>query len=229
MTILALEFSSEQRSVALARDGVVLAEAAQQTESRATDALGLIEKVLAQAKVPREDVEVIAVGLGPGSYTGVRAAIAVAQGWQLAFAEPEQNICGQTAAMAQRRLARGIKLLGVSSVAAIAAAAQAAKIFGRVNVVVDAQRGEFYAAGWEISDDRREEISPLKIISAAGLAARGAGEICVGPAADRIIFPSAAMLARLAAGRTDFTRGEDLEPVYLRETAFVKAAPGRVV
>ena len=229
MTILALEFSSEQRSVALARDGIVLAEAMQQTASRATDALGLIEKVLAQSKVLREEIEVVAVGLGPGSYTGIRAAIAVAQGWQLAFAGPEQDIGGQTAATAQRRLARGIKLLGVSSVAAIAASAQAAKIFGRVNVVVDAQRGEFYVAGWEISVGRREEISPLKIISAAELAARGAGEICVGPAAEQILFPSAAMVARLAAGRTDFVRGEDLMPVYLRETNFVKAAPVRVV
>jgi hypothetical protein len=33
------------------------------------------------------------------------------------------------------------------------------------------------------------------------------------------------MVARLAAGRTDFVAGEKLEPVYLRETAFVKAAP----
>jgi len=65
---------------------------------------------------------VIAVGLGPGSYTGVRAAIALAQGWQLA---------------------REIKLLGVSSVEAIAVQAQAEKIFGRVNVVMDAQRNEF--------------------------------------------------------------------------------------
>ena len=59
----------------------------------------------------------IAVGLGPGSYTGIRAAIAVAQGWQLA---------------------RGIKLLGINSVECLAAQAQAGKIFGRVNVVIDA-------------------------------------------------------------------------------------------
>ena len=35
----------------------------------------------------------------------------------------------------------------------------------------------------------------------------------------------AKVVARLAAGRTDFVAGEKLEPVYLRETAFVKAAP----
>ena len=203
MTLLALEFSSDRRSVALARGGVVLASAQQQTESRATDALGLIEKVLAVAKISRAEIEVIAVGLGPGSYTGIRAAIAVAQGWQLA---------------------RGVKLLGVSSVEALAAQAQADKIFGRVQVAVNAQRGEFYLAAWEISADRRVEVLPLQIVPAAEVERRkAAGEIFLG--AD--FFPSAAALAQLAAGRIDFVHGEDLTPVYLRETSFTKAAPVR--
>ena len=73
---------------------------------------------------------------------------------------------------------------------------------------------------------RAEEISPLKIVPAAEVEAlQAAGEICVGPETGRVLFPGAAMVARLAAGRTDFVAGEKLEPVYLRETAFVKAAP----
>ena len=208
MTILALEFSSEQRSVALARDGVVLAEAVEGGGGRATNAFGLIEKVLAQSKVFREEIEVIAVGLGPGSYTGIRAAIAVAQGWQLA---------------------RGVKLVGVSSVESLAAQAQAEKIFGRVNVVIDAQRDEFYLAAWEISATQRREISPLRIAPAAEIAARkAAGEICAGPETDRVLYPSAALTAQLAAGRTDFLPGDKLEPVYLRATSFVKAPARRV-
>ena len=50
MTILALEFSSAQRSVALARDGVVLAEAVEKPAGATTNAFGLIEKVLARQK-----------------------------------------------------------------------------------------------------------------------------------------------------------------------------------
>src|SRR5258706_8021657 len=100
MTILAFEFSSAQRSVALARNGVVLSEAAESGGYRVTNAFGLTEKVLADAKVSREVIEVIAVGIGPGSYTGIRAAIAIAQGWQLA---------------------RGIKLIGISSAEELAA------------------------------------------------------------------------------------------------------------
>lgn len=205
MTILALEFSSGRRSVALARDGKVLSEAVQQTNGRATNAFGLIEKALGEAGLEREAIEIIAVGLGPGSYTGIRAAIALAQGWQLA---------------------RGTKLLGVSSVEAIAAQAQAERVFGQVNVVIDAQRNEFYLTTWEISATDCREISALRIVSAAKMVDRKvAGEICIGPGTGVIVFPSAAMVARLAAGRSDFIPGQKLEPVYLREPGFVKMTP----
>jgi tRNA threonylcarbamoyladenosine biosynthesis protein TsaB len=213
MTILALEFSSLQRSVAIARDGIVLSEASE-FGGRNTAAFGMIEKVLAEAKIEREEIEVIAVGLGPGSYTGIRAAIALAQGWQLA---------------------RESKLLGVSSVAAIVAQAQADKIFGRVNVLIDAQRNEFYLATWQISASGCEEMEPLKIVTLAEIKLRAdANEILIGPEATRWfpgetdLFPRAAMLAKLAAGRNDFLPGEKLEPVYLRETSFVKAPAHRI-
>ena len=202
MTILALEFSSARRSVALARGGRVLAEAFEQSAGRGTNVFGLIEKVLAAAKISREEIETMAVGLGPGSYTGIRGAIAVAQGWQLA---------------------RGVKLLGVSSVESLAAQAQAEKIFGRLNLVVDAQRNEFYLATWEVADARCMEISPLKIVSAAEIEAlKAKGEICAGPDMQQGVFPSAAAVAGRALGRTDFLPGEKLEPIYLRETSFVK-------
>jgi tRNA threonylcarbamoyladenosine biosynthesis protein TsaB len=204
MMILAFEFSSARRSVALARDGTVLSEAAETGGYRVTNAFALTEKVLVDAKVLREEIEVVAVGIGPGSYTGIRAAIALAQGWQLA---------------------RGVKLLGVSSVECLAAQAQAEKIFGRVNVAVDAQRGEFYLAVWEISELARREMLPLKIVSAEEIETRKLeGDVGVGPDTGRILFPSATMVARLAAGRPDFVAGEKLEPIYLRETAFVKSA-----
>jgi tRNA threonylcarbamoyladenosine biosynthesis protein TsaB len=214
MTILALEFSSPQRSVALARGGIVLSEAVE-SGGRNTAAFGMIEKVLAEAKTGREEIDVIAVGLGPGSYTGVRAAISIAQGWQLA---------------------REIKLLGIGSVEAIAAQAQAEKIFGRVNVAVDAQRNEFYLATFEISADCVKETGPLKIVALAEIKLRAdADEILTGPEAakwfsnGRTIFPRAAVLAKLAGGRNDFMAGEKMEPVYLRETNFVKAPPrGRI-
>lgn len=208
MTILALEFSSPQRSVAVARGNSVFETA--ETGGRNTAAFTMIEKVLAEAKIGREEIEAIAVGLGPGSYTGIRAAISIAQGWQLA---------------------REIKLLGVGSVEAIAAQARAEKVFGRVNLMIDAQRGEFYLAGFEISADGWREIEPLRIVTLSQVQRRAdAKEILIGPEVTnwfpngRTIFPRAAMLAELAASRNDFITGEKLEPIYLREADFVKLA-----
>ena len=210
MTILALEFSSSQRSIAVARDGRVLAETSE-AGGRETHAFGMIEKVLAAANLGREEIECLAVGLGPGSYTGIRVALAIAQGWQLTT---------------------GVKLLGIGSAECLAAQAQAEKIFGRVNVVVDAQRGEFYLAAYEISTAGVKEVAPLKIVVPAEIASR-AGEILTGPEVTRWfpaganLFPQATMLATLAARRNDFMAGEKLEPVYLRETNFVKAPARR--
>jgi tRNA threonylcarbamoyl adenosine modification protein YeaZ len=213
MTILGVEFSAPQRSVALRRDAL-LAEAAE-AGGRHTAALGMIERVLAEANAARGEVDTLAVGLGPGSYTGIRAAIALAQGWQLA---------------------NGVKLLGVSSVEAIVAQAHAESPAGRVAVVIDAQRQEFYLAAYELNAAGWTEVEPLKIVSLAAVRGRTDGaERLVGPEVTRwfpagqIISPTAATLTRLAAGRTDFVSGDKLEPVYLRDTAFVKAPPSRVV
>ena len=98
MKILALEFSSEQRSAAVVENGVVLGEA-HETAGKHTQAFALIEQALAKAGLEREQIDCIAVGLGPGSYMGTRIAIAIAQGWQLA---------------------RGVKTAGISSAEGLA-------------------------------------------------------------------------------------------------------------
>ena len=205
MTILALEFSSSQRSVAVARGDIVLAEASE-TGERGTNAFGLIEKVLAEAKIGRGEIECLAVGLGPGSYTGIRVALSIARGWQLA---------------------RGVKLLGIGSTECLAAQAQAEKIFGRVNVVVDAQRGEFYLATYEVSADGVKEAGALKIAAAAEVELC-AGGLLAGPEVTRwfasgtVLFPTATVLAKLATRQSGFSTGRELEPVYLREPNFLK-------
>ena len=163
----------------------------------------------------REEIECLAIGIGPGSYTGIRAAIALAQGWQLA---------------------RPVKLLGISSAECLAAEAQANGFFGTVNVVIDAQRNELYLARYEITRDHYREVTALALATPETVRARlSAGDHIVGPEATRwfdtgkILSPNAATLARLAAGRTNFLPGEKLEPIYLRETNFVKAPPPRVL
>src|ERR1700728_2418128 len=114
MKILAVEFSSQARNVAVLQCGagpspVLLGRAA---ESSVRRQLGLVTDALDAAHCEREDIETIAIGLGPGSYTGIRGAIALAQGWQLG---------------------RGVTLLGISSVDCLAMQAQRQKCFGLVN------------------------------------------------------------------------------------------------
>jgi len=232
MKILALDFSSPQRSVAVVDGNGTVSEAMEMGAER-TQAFGMIEVALREAKLEREQIECIVVGLGPGSYTGIRAALSIAQGWHLG---------------------RGVKLLGISSVEAIAHEAQAqvwSSALGRqadknpdrlkaelrtqdINVVVDAQRNELYLAGYRVSPDSVQEIVPLRIIARNHVPV-GPDEILVGPEVTRwfpsgkIIFPRAATLANLARTRTNFVAGEKLEPIYLRETAFVKAPPSRII
>jgi len=215
MKILALEFSSPQRSVAFldAMPGGPALYAGEVVRSggRATPAFALIEEVLAQAGVEREAIECVAVGLGPGSYHGIRVAIALAQGWQLA---------------------RGTLLLGLSSAECIAAQAHADGLHGHVTVAVDAQRDELYVADYEIDGAGPREVRPLRLAAVKQMQSeRKAGRVLVGPevtnwfADGRVVFPRAETLSRLAANRTDFIAGEKLEPIYLRATSFVKAKP----
>jgi tRNA threonylcarbamoyl adenosine modification protein YeaZ len=217
MKILAFEFSSPERSVAVlaeegARSNTALGEA-MEAGPRAIGAFAMTDLALKHAGLEREQIECIAVGLGPGSYTGIRAAIALAQGWELA---------------------RGTRLLGISSVECIAAEACSMGLTGKVAVLVDAQRQEFYLAEYELQTDDARELEPLRLVNreqVVNCLAKGAAPI--GPEVlkwfpeGRIVFPRAATLARLAKGRTDFVHGNKLEPIYLRETQFVKAPPPR--
>jgi tRNA threonylcarbamoyl adenosine modification protein YeaZ len=222
MKILAIEFSSPQRSVGILQERTGTAPLSLseviETGARSTQALGLIADALREAGLEREQVECLAVGLGPGSYTGIRAAIALAQGWQLASG-PE-----------------GIKLLGIGSVECLAAQARAEGILGRVAVVIDAQRDEFYLAEFELGGTDQRQVEPLRLATLAGVHERQKrGALVLGPEvnkwfpAGRVLFPRAVALGQLAAGRTEFVPGQNLEPIYLRETKFVKAPPPRIL
>lgn len=211
MKILALEFSSARRGVAVLDGSTVLGLA--EADGLSPGAFALIESALREAKLEREAIECIAVGLGPGSYTGIRSAIALAQGWQFAS---------------------GVKLLGISSAEVLSSTARAAGVMGRVAMVIDALRGEFYSASYEITADGLRETAPLRLLKLEAVAALAmGGDSLVSPDAScplagaKILRPSAGELGRLASARSDFQPGEKLEPIYLRETSFVKAPPAR--
>ena len=211
MRTLALEFSSTRRSVAAIAPGREPVEAVAASGERNTQAFALIADVLKRVHWNRRDIECIAVGLGPGSYTGVRVGISIAQGWQIA---------------------RDINLLGLSSADAIAEQARCDGLRGLVTCLIDAQRQEFYAAVYDLDDNAARAIEPLHIeplVQATERAARG--EIIVSPddhaLITRRVFPTAAVIARAASMRSDYLPCEKLEPIYLREISFIKAPPPR--
>lgn len=211
MKILAVDFSSSQRSVAVVADGAV--SEVVHTGHGGSDALGMVEAVLNDAGLRRTQVEVLAVGLGPGSYTGIRAAIALAQGWQLA---------------------QGVALLGVSSIDIIVQDLRERGVQGGVGIAVDAQRGEFYLGQFKMSEGDCEPTNPLRIVSRDELQrCLAGGEKIYGPGMAALVpgtvdaYPRAAMLGKIARERSDFIPGEKLSPIYLREAAFVKAPPPR--
>jgi tRNA threonylcarbamoyladenosine biosynthesis protein TsaB len=212
MKILALEFSSETRSVALVESGFVTGRAAQ-TGGRQTRAFALIDAALREAGWEREAIECIAVGLGPGSYSGIRAAIALAQGWQFA---------------------RRVQVLGVRTVECLAAQAHNEGARGTVHFLIDAQRGEFYCARAELAE-AAPRVESLRIIGLEEARALSAGRLVVEPALlqqfpkARALCPDAAALGKLASARSEFVSAEKLEPIYLRPTCFVKAPPPRVI
>lgn len=211
MKILAIEFSSEIRSVALTEADRVLGHASG-TGGRTVRAVALVEAALREARLDREAVECIAVGTGPGSYAGIRAAIALAQGWQLA---------------------RELRVLGIAIAECLAAQAHAEGERGEVHFLIDAQRGEFYCGRADLGVERR--IQPLQIISLEQARALPGERLFVEPVllklfpGARAMSPDAGTTGRLAAARSDFVTADKLEPVHLRATSFVKAPPPRVI
>jgi tRNA threonylcarbamoyladenosine biosynthesis protein TsaB len=217
MNILALEFSSPRRSVALLRsqdekEPLVLAKV-EDENYRGTTPMDLIASAFKEAGASPGNIEMIAIGLGPGSYTGIRSAISLAQGWQLG---------------------KKIELIGVGTVEVLIVQAQEAGIRGEVTAVIDAQRGELYRAKFLVTEVTINPITPLAIKSIAETKAELPGKI-IGPEAARwfpeglVIHPSAIKLAHLALKSRMPTPGESLEPIYLREVSFVKAPPPRIL
>jgi tRNA threonylcarbamoyladenosine biosynthesis protein TsaB len=179
--------------------------------------LALIDSLLTAARIGLQDLTGIAFGRGPGSFTGLRVSVAVAQGLSAVSGTP---------------------LLPVSSLLCLAERAAREHGCDRSLVCVDAHMGEVYSAAFErrgaavflIGDERLgppAELAPLSgsewCAVGSGFAAHADALAAIARAATRVypeIVPSAAdLLAQarrdLAAGR--LTTAAAALPVYLRE------------
>jgi tRNA threonylcarbamoyladenosine biosynthesis protein TsaB len=152
MRILALDTSTQMQTVALVADGSVLAEHEQPVSRGHTSTLlASVDRCLSHAGLSLDDLQLIATGLGPGSFTGLRIGVA----------------CAKTLGFA-----RGLPVVGVSSLAAMA--------FGRavpegalVATANDARKGELYAAVWELgADGEPSAVVPPAALLPGALAAQ---------------------------------------------------------
>jgi tRNA threonylcarbamoyladenosine biosynthesis protein TsaB len=122
MRLLAIETSGQTGEFAVLSGGEVLSESAVDVAGRLVErGVGEIEGVLARAGTGLEDLDAVAVSMGPGSFTGLRVGLAIAKG-----------LCFR----------RKVALLGVPTLDAIAEAQR--DHTGFVVPVMDARRGEIY-------------------------------------------------------------------------------------
>ncbi|UHQ19812.1 tRNA (adenosine(37)-N6)-threonylcarbamoyltransferase complex dimerization subunit type 1 TsaB [Lysobacter sp. KIS68-7] len=215
MRLLAFETATEACSVAVWVDGQVHERFELAPRRHAELALPWADALLSEAGVAKSSLDAIAVGRGPGAFTGVRLAIAVAQGVALALDRP---------------------VVPVSTLAALALQADAP----RVLAAIDARMGEVYAAAFRceggdvVGLDVERVIVPGQVVLpgeddgwvgvGTGFGAvEGALATTLGTRFARIdaaALPHAADVARLAAHA--FARGEGVaperaEPAYLRD------------
>ncbi len=125
---------------------------AEASAHRASNAqlLPRIDALLAEQGVARGELACIVVGRGPGSFTGVRIAMATAKGVASAL---------------------GVGLVGVSSLDAVAWNAQVAGVRGPLAVVADAMRKEVYPVRYQLTDEDVCRLGADRVVKAEAAAA----------------------------------------------------------
>lgn len=237
MKLLAFETATEACSVALWIDGEVRERFGVAPRRHAELALPWAEALLAEAGIARSQLDAIAVGRGPGAFTGVRLAVALAQGVALALDRPVVAV-STLQVLAAGALGSGNPALGNDP-----------DPFSprRLLAAIDARMGEVYAAafvqeGETLVARSPETVSPPEAVSLPGGSndwhGIGTGFAAVEGALarrlqDRLVrvdagaLPHACDLARLAAAA--HARGEGLpperiEPAYLRNSVALTLA-----
>ncbi len=100
MTVLAFDCAISGLAVAVVRDGVGLAERREEGRGQAATLLPAIAATLQEAGVDRRALSLVAVTVGPGSFTGVRVGLAAARGLALALDVPLAGIATTAALLA---------------------------------------------------------------------------------------------------------------------------------
>jgi tRNA threonylcarbamoyl adenosine modification protein YeaZ len=191
MLVLAFDTATDVATSALVRDGDLVGERA----SVARTLLADVDALLRDAGLVPTDVDALAIGTGPGSFTGTRIGIAVGRGLGLAL---------------------GVPAAGVSTLDALAAATPGAL------PLVDARRGEVFTPG--PGGGPPVSLAPDALAVGKGTTCIGDGAVryravleargaSVPPDDDPGHAPRALFHARLATG---FGSADEVQPVYVR-------------
>lgn len=218
MITLALEASTYAGSAALLRNDALVAERSVAMRGREHEALmPAVAELLAEQDVLPAEIGRVVCGAGPGSFTSLRIAGAIAKGIALAAVCP---------------------LVPISSLALVVASRDPFES-GRYLAILDALRGEHYVGLFEVSDAREiRALGPELRVPSAEIALRAeqahAGVVGPGAPAERVTVPRAASVARLTTmlGETEAADLATWEPAYGRlAEAQVKweAAHGRAL
>lgn len=217
--ILVFDASSAWCSVALSVDGKLYAAAEMQPRKHAQLIMPMIEDVCLQANVKPADLDGIAFGKGPGSFTGLRIAISVAQGLSLAT---------------------GARLYGISSLEALAWQGMKQVSETQILALMNAHMGEVFYAAYrntenglvEVIEDGlcKPEQLDVSLLDLTQWVGAGDGFQFLSELPESVnslnsihenIFPMAESMMDLAITAWDngkFTEAELQQPVYLRDT-----------
>lgn len=228
MNYLAIDASTEACSVALVTNTSTFKQFDLCPQSHSVAILPMVDNVLSQANLKLSELDGLVFGRGPGSFTGVRIGIGVAQG--LGFAA-------------------NLPMVGVSTLQAMAQ--QAFEKTGAVNCIaaIDARMGEVYIGQYQLNDKNimtalnGEQVLPPDnvadfITEIPNTVAVGTGWQTYKPQLnfdwltidDDLLYPHAIDMITLSL--EDFNSGntvdaERAQPVYVRDTVSWKKLPGR--
>ncbi|MEN3786104.1 tRNA (adenosine(37)-N6)-threonylcarbamoyltransferase complex dimerization subunit type 1 TsaB [Aeromonas veronii] len=229
LKILAVDTATEACSAALLVGDKLFSRWEEAPRDHTRKILPMVQAVLEDAGISLSDLDAIAFGRGPGSFTGVRIGISVAQG--LAFGA-------------------GVPLIGISTLAAMAQGAYRLDGAEQVLTAIDARMNEVYFGRYELIDGRMQLVGDEVVSEPAALVdVRGklAGPVtCVGTGFETYGETLSGLADKLAVSQVRFPAAEDMlplaraawlageavpveqaTPVYLRDKVTWKKLPGR--
>lgn len=226
MIILAIDTATEACSVALNVEGKVYCRFEVCPQQQSQLILPMIEDVLNEAKLDINEVNFLAYGRGPGSFTGVRIATGILQGLALGT---------------------GVKVVGVSTMAAMAQQIAIEEDATEIAVAIDARMQEVYYAQYQRVDNTvalvGEElvlppVNAAELLNNVTCLKAGTGweaypelQALIQPQNSiKVLYPNARYILPLAEQMVVNGQAKDIEqeqPVYLRDKVTWKKLPGR--